>query len=129
MDFQQEAAAAGRNMNEMQRTGSHETDLLQMYETSILYDCTFKVGSENARGGCKVRYLHFNLWLDIAVHNYAYICNLFNLKLRYHKNILAMASSAFEATFCGNFKEAKMDPDEAIELEDITPETFDCAMR
>jgi len=40
-----------------------------------------------------------------------------------------MASSVFEATFCGNFKEAGMGPDKAIELGDITPETFDCAMR
>jgi hypothetical protein len=50
MDFQQ---AAGRN--EMQRSGHFKTDLLQMYESSRLYDCTFKVGSENAKGGCKVR--------------------------------------------------------------------------
>jgi hypothetical protein len=36
-----------------------------------------------------------------------------------------MASSVFEATYYGNFKEAGMCPDKAIELGDITPEAFD----
>lgn len=40
-----------------------------------------------------------------------------------------MASSFFEITFGGNFKESKVGRDDAIELSDVTPEAFDCAMR
>jgi len=55
--------------------------------------------------------------------------SVFLQEFKCHKAILAIASSMFEVMFCSNFKEAKMDPDEPIVLDDVTPEAFDCAMR
>jgi BTB/POZ domain len=43
--------------------------------------------------------------------------------------VLAIASKVFEVIFAGNFKESKLGRDNAIELDDVTPEAFDCAMR
>jgi BTB/POZ domain len=46
-----------------------------------------------------------------------------------HKVILSVCSPVFEKMFCGNFKEAKMGPDEPIRLDKIDPLVFESAMR
>jgi hypothetical protein len=49
-----EGAVAEKN-NVKRVTGCWKKDLLHLYESSMLYDCTFKVGaSNNDKGGCKV---------------------------------------------------------------------------
>jgi hypothetical protein len=41
-------------------TGCWKKDLLHLYESSMLYDCTFKVGAgNNDKGGCKVLFFVF----------------------------------------------------------------------
>lgn len=62
--------ASVRNKNTVQRTGHWNTDLLHLYESSILYDCTFEVGAESERGGCKVwlEFQHFT-YLKIFWYN------------------------------------------------------------
>jgi hypothetical protein len=72
MDYQQAEAASGRN--ELQQTaGRHKKHyLLQMYESSKLYDCTFKVGSEKTKGGCKVRTHSYMLLIEFCALAYLY---------------------------------------------------------
>jgi hypothetical protein len=40
-----------------------------------------------------------------------------------------MASVVFEKMLFGNFKEARMGPDEPILLDKVDPQVFECAMR
>jgi hypothetical protein len=42
---------------------------------------------------------------------------------------LSLASDVFKAMLLGHFKEANMDPDEPIELKNVSPNAFDKAMR
>jgi BTB/POZ domain len=46
-----------------------------------------------------------------------------------HKLVLSLASEVFEIMLFGDFKEAKMGPNEPIPLDKIDPEVFECAMR
>jgi BTB/POZ domain len=46
-----------------------------------------------------------------------------------HKLVLSMASDVFQIMLYGPFKESKMGPDEPIQLANIEPQIFDCAMR
>lgn len=64
-------------------------DLLQMYESSTLYDCTFKVGSRNAKGGCQVVNFFSLFWVFYSFTFYVHaaivdssLCNRMNLNCK-----------------------------------------------
>jgi hypothetical protein len=46
-----------------------------------------------------------------------------------HKKILSTASAVFKIMLYGQFKEAKMGPDEPILLGEVDPPVFECTLR
>ncbi|XP_059486599.1 BTB/POZ domain-containing protein 2-like isoform X2 [Neocloeon triangulifer] len=86
---------------ELKRTGDWSSDLLHLYESFSMYDCTFRVGIS-------------------ATTSKIFKC---------HKLILAVASKVFETMFHGNFAEANKGPDDEIKIDDTEPMAFDAAMR
>jgi BTB/POZ domain len=60
---------------------------------------------------------------------YYYIHIFMFQKYKCHRMILAVASVVFETMFYGAFKEAKAGPDEPILLDNVSSESFVCAMR
>jgi BTB/POZ domain len=133
METRKKKAKAAHNTGQRQRaktssaddsrsvqTGCLLTDLLHLFETGKMYDCTFRVSP--ASGSYKV----------------CFICTLNSAKLTFsrtfqdfkcHKLILSVASDVFQVMLYGSFKEGQMSPDNPIPMLNIDPEVFECAMR
>ncbi|XP_059487648.1 kelch-like protein 40b isoform X2 [Neocloeon triangulifer] len=81
------------------RTGDRSQDELALYTESYFYDCSFLVGEIDKK--------------------------LFKC----HKLILAKASKVFAALLFGNFEESFKGKDDPIHILDVSPNTFDLAMK
>ncbi|XP_059487056.1 uncharacterized protein LOC132203357 [Neocloeon triangulifer] len=85
--------------SEWHRTGDRTLDELALYTESYFYDCSFLVGQ-----------------IDQKV-------------FKCHKVILAKASQVFAALLFGHFKESSKEKDDPITIQDVSPTTFDLAMK
>ncbi|CAB3377938.1 Hypothetical predicted protein [Cloeon dipterum] len=86
--------------NFWKRHGDIVKDELELYKSSLYYDCTFRIGDTNPQ---------------------IFKC---------HKVILARASGFFANLLYGTFKETNLDKDDPMEhYGNVRPEAFDLAMR
>jgi hypothetical protein len=92
---------------------------LHLYEQSVLYDCTFKVGFQESGFKVCASSEISRVSLDLISEGFD------NLQLfKCHRAILAACSPVFLKTFSANFKEARMQPDEPILLDRVTSRSF-----
>ncbi|XP_059486844.1 BTB/POZ domain-containing protein 1-like [Neocloeon triangulifer] len=98
---------AALDKEEWKRSGDLPTDYLHLFESSSMYDCTFRVEATPKP-------------TNNASHLKVFKC---------HKLVLSVASKVFEVMFHGEFAEASKGPDDKILIEDTPPAVFETAMR
>ncbi|XP_059478998.1 uncharacterized protein LOC132198790 isoform X2 [Neocloeon triangulifer] len=92
---------------EWKRSGDVLSDYLHLFESSSMYDCTFRVEASSKT---------LNTKPEVKV-------------FKCHKLVLSVASKVFQIMFYGDFVEASKTPDDEIVIDDTLPAVFETAMR